>query len=268
MAEVTIKTLDEHYEYVKGMVRISFFFAKKYLVDRFPENTVGELIRDHTPALYHGLNYTDHQTKWDNPTCQKILAKADELSHLPAEDFEEEMWKRVEVHARERAELNYPNAVGVKAPASWHCGSLTYDPPNPHIQPGYMVFHIANGTCPHSIFDDPSYLPFCFRLLMKETEIKYNAVGLYTGTWLNSNPRWLQYFPQEWMDNMPEADYTKLGKPGWSFGEWGQLVTGRGTINKKVEEMVRKEGHLKYLHRRATCSFINMRKHLDEKFPG
>ena len=266
MAKVELKTPEEHFEYVRGMVRLSFFFAKKYLEKKFPENSIGEILRDHTPALYHGLNYTDHQTKWDNPACNKILAKADELSHLSAEDFEEEMWKSVEDHARERAEINYPNAVGIKAPASWHCGSLTYDPPNPHIQPGYMVFHIANGTCPYSIFDDPSYLPFCFRLLMKETEVKYDAVGLYTVTWLNSNPRWLKYFPQEWIDNMQKPDYARLETPGWSFGDWGQLVTGRGTINKKVEELVRTEGRLKYLALRSTCSYANMKKHLDENF--
>ena len=116
MKGATLKTPQEHFEYARDMVRVSFFFAKKFLTKKFSDKTVGELIREHTPALYHGLNYKDHQTRWDNPDCNRILARANELSALSPEDFEEEMWKSVEELTRKRAEINYPDAVGIKAP--------------------------------------------------------------------------------------------------------------------------------------------------------
>ena len=132
-----LKTLEEHRRYVEGFARVSFFFARKWLVPKFPEKKPGELIRDHTPVLYHGLNYP--AAAWaDNPECRDILDRADRLADLEPDEFEEAMWDGIKELAAKRAELNYPNAVGVKAPASWNCGSLKYDPPSEHpdLDPG------------------------------------------------------------------------------------------------------------------------------------
>ena len=259
-----LKTLEEHFEYVKRMTRVSFFFARKWLVPQFPETSIGELIRDHTPALYHGLNYEDYQTKWDNPDCRNILSHANDLSALSPEDFEEEMWKFIEKLARKRAELTYPAAVGIQAPPDWNCGSLKYDLPanHPDMDPNWIVFHIANAVGPKSIFDDPTYLPCCFLLLMKEAEIRFNSNILYTSTWLNEKEEFLQIFPQEWRDNREPCD--KKPVPGWHFGWWGQLVTGKGTVNPKTEKFARENGYLKYACRMSYCSFSSMRRHLKQ----
>ena len=261
-----IKTVGEHCQYVEGIARVSFFFARKWLAPRFPEKNIGELIRDHTPLLYHGLNYLPGVWS-ENSECREILAKSDRLANLEPEEFEETMWDEIRELAAGRAEISYSTSVGVKAPASWNCGSLKYDPPSehPNQDPGQATFHIANAVCPKSIFDDPDYLPHCFLLLMKEAQFRFGCHTLATSTWLNEKPAFLAFFPEEWLDNMsPRPE--DLPIPRWHFGWWGQLVTGRGTINPKAEKFVRENGHLKYCCRASHCSFENMRKHLKEKF--
>ena len=261
-----LKTLEEHRRYVEGLARVSFFFARKWLVPKFPEKKPGELIRDHTPVLYHGLNYP--VSAWaENPECRDMLDRADRLADLEPEEFEETMWNGIKELAEKRAELNYPNAVGVKAPASWNCGSLKYDPPSehPNLDPDQVTFHIANAVGPKSIFDDPDYLPHCFLLLMKEAEFRFGSHTLFTSTWLNEREAFLNCFPQEWRDNMsPRPEEHPV--PRWHFGWWGQLVTGRGTINPKAEKFVRENGYLKYCCLASHCSFEKMRKHLKENF--
>ncbi len=251
-----MKSLDEHCEYVEHLARVSFCFVRKWLAPKFPGRKLSELLRAHTPLLYHALNHPDNE----NPECRDILDKADELAALPPDEFEETIWNSLKDYARQRAELNYPDAVGVKVPAAWNCGSLKYDVPNPKLANGWLIFHIANAVGPKSIFDDPEYLPLCFELLMKETEIKFGAGILFTSSWLNDREDWLSYFPQEWCDNLSPKPESSV--PEWHFGWWGQLVTGRGTINPKAEQFVRENGYLKYACRSSHCSFENMRKHL------
>lgn len=258
------KSLDEHARYVEDMVRVSLYFASKWLKPRFPESSISELIEKHTPLLYHGLNYLQPEQK-TNEHCLDILQTANEMSDLSPNEFEEKMWAYIAPHALERAELNYPKAVGVAAPASWNCGSLKYDLPSPSFPEGWINFHIANAVGPQSIFDTEDYLPWCFMLLMKETEVRFGSRVLRTGTWLNCREDWLRYFPQEWHDNLqPMSEAPDV--PAWHFGFWGQIVTGRGTINPKAVRYVRETGHLRYFCRSSHCSFENMRKHLKENF--
>ncbi len=181
------KILAEHQEYVEQMARLSFFFVRRWLGGRMPEKPVGELLLDHTPLFYHALNYPDHETKWNNPNCLSIAAKADELKVLPPSKFEEQMWFEVKDLAVERAERFYPTSVGMGAPAGWNAGSLKYDPPVPGLPPNYCNFHIANAVSPKSIFDSPEYLPHCFIELMDRSEKEYGYDTLHTATWLDDH---------------------------------------------------------------------------------
>ena len=257
-----LKTQEEHFEYMKQLARVSFYFARKWLVLRFPGRNLGELIRDYTPILYHGLNYLP--AIWDtDPDCRRIMDCADRLANLAPEDFEERMWNEIRTLTEKRAEMNYPTAVGVAAPASWNCGSLKYDPPSGKKPEGWVTFHIANAVGPNSIFDDPEYLAYCFLLLMKESEFRFGVNVLYTSTWLNDRAVFIRFFPQEWQDNMSPRPEEKP-VPRWHFGWWGQLVTSRGTINPKAERFVRENGFLRYACRESHCSFENMRRHIQE----
>ncbi len=256
------KTLAEHKEYVEQLARISFFFAR-YLKAKMPDQAVGELLRDHAPLFFHGLNYRDYLTKWDNPDCQWIMRRANELGHYALPEFEERMYAEIKNLAMERAERFYPESVGVGAPPDYNAGSLKYDAPLKVLPPNQCNFHIANAIAPQSIFDDPAYLPRCFRELMDKSAKQYGYDTLRTVTWLNDNPRWLKLFPEEWLANLsPRTD-----EVGWTFGNWGQVVSGRGTFNKKAGQFVRTTGTLKYKARYSRCSFAALRKHLDSLFP-
>ena len=259
-----LKTLEEHCQFIESWCRTSFFAGKKHFAPKKPEVAVGDIIRNCTPLLYHGLNYAP--ATWEtNEECLAIIDKANKLADLSPEDFEEEMWRFIEKDAMIRAKKFYPDSVGVKGPASWKCGSLTYDPPKPTQPEGWVTFHIANAVGPQSIFDVKDYLPWCFMLLMKEAEIRFGAHELTTGTWLNENDRFLAYFPQEYLDNMsPRPEEPPV--PQWHFGWWGQMVSGRGTINTKVEAFVREKGYLPRNCRSSHCSIESMRKHLKENF--
>ena len=259
MTKVVKKSLSAHKEYVEQMARVSFFFASKWLKSKMPEKNIGVLIREHTPLFYHALEYHDYASRWNIPECLEILAKADELQDLSPMKFENRMWLEIKDLAMKRAEEFYLQSVGVTPPEDYNAGSLKYDPPADNRPANYCNFHIANAISPKSIFEDPAYLPECFMQLMDKSEKEYGFDTLVTGTWLNDNPRWLKLFPQEWLDNLsPRTDNI-----GWSFGEWGQVVTARGTFNEKVGSDLRRTGKFKYKSRYSRCSFQAMRRHLD-----
>ncbi|MBR2439326.1 MAG: hypothetical protein IKB25_03955 [Lentisphaeria bacterium] len=260
------KTLDEHKEYTEKMLRLSFFFARRWLAERAPEKKMSELLADHTPAFYHGLHYAPG-TWYDQPECLEILETADRYSALSPEEFEEIMWKSFHELAESRAEENHSIAVGVNVKPGWNCGSLKYDPPKDSLPEGWIVFHIANAVGPNSIFTDPDYLPQCFLLLMKETELRYGSHTLYTSTWLNDRSEWLELFPQEWHSNLEvETDTPDL--PPWHFGWWGQIVTRQGMVSPVMDQFVRERGRLKYISKSSHCSFEAMRNHLKKRKGG
>jgi len=254
-----VKSLEEHKIYVERLARISFFYARKYLLPRLPDATLAECIRDHTPLLYHALFHYESRPKWDDPKSMEILNKANDCAAMPPDEFEETMWNFIADYAHERAEWNYPNGVGVAAPPSWHCGSLTYDNPPPDSG-GVVKFHIANAVGPHSIFENPDYLPKCLELLMAETEVRFGSTALATSTWLNDRPRWLALFPDSWRENLSPRVENPI--PVWSVASWGQLIDSRGCVVPEREQAVRETGVLKYQTRSSKCSFADLRHHL------
>lgn len=260
----SVKTLEEHIAFAEQFARVSFYFARKWLTVQCPGIPVSQLIKDRTPLLYHILELP--MEAWDtDPAGLAILARADLLSHLSPEEFEEELLSFAAPFIREAAVRTYPNVIGVTAPAFWNCCSLKYDPPKAELPADWVVFHINNSIGPKSIFDVPDYLPHCFLLLMKEAEIRFGSNTLYTSTWLNGREDFLQYFPQEWRDNLtPSIPIPQI--PQWHFGFWGQLITGKGTINPKTEAFLRENGTMKYPCYSSHCSFENMRRHLKENF--
>ncbi|MDD5727472.1 MAG: hypothetical protein PHV59_02810 [Victivallales bacterium] len=242
------------------MSRISFFFAARWLAPAMPEIPMRTLLKEHTPLLCHALDYSDCENNWDNPDCRHILARADALKAFPPEEFEERMWQEIRPTAMERAENFYPQSVGMAVPGDWNAGSLKYDPPSSNRPLNYCNFHIANAVAPDSIFADPAYLPLCFLEMMAKSEAEYAYDTLVTHTWLNDNQRWLRLFPREWIVNLSPRENIIY----WHFGNWGQLVTARGTFNRHAGQYVREQGRLRYRARASHCSFDAMRKHLTE----
>jgi hypothetical protein len=252
------KTLDEHKGYIEQLCRISFFYAR-YLKERYPEESIGMLLRKRTPFFHHALNMGGHIEKGNEPDCLRIEALADKIGNLAIEEFEERMYSEIKKLAMARAEEFYPVSVGMGVPPDWNVRSLKYDPPGEKLPSSWCNFHIANWTAPKSFFDDPRHLPECFLELMDKSAREYGYDTLHTSTWLNDNPRWLALFPKEWKTNLSR----RSGLPGWSFGNWGQLVTARGTFNYRAGQHVRTHMELKYKCARSHCSFEAMRRHLE-----
>ena len=98
----------------------------------------------------------------------------------------------------------------------------------------------------------------CSSDLMDVAEERFKASRISTGTWLNSVPKWLALFPQEWQDNLSEPD-TDIR---WHYGFWGQFINSRGCFNAKAAAKLRETGKIPYLRRSSSCSIRAMREHL------
>ena len=144
--------------------------------------------------------------------------------------------------------------------AEYQCGCLKYDNPK-QDDPKTVDFHIGNAVAPKSIFTDPGYLESCFFELMKQAQEKFGADSLQTNTWLNSLPKWLEYFPEEWQQNLQPEDKNVF----WHFGFWGQFISAKGTFNAKYGQILRDTGEFPFYPRKSKCSFKEMRKHLENK---
>jgi len=86
--------------------------------------------------------------------------------------------------------------------------------------------------------------------------------AIHCGSWLNSHPRWLELFPQEYHNSLSLPDENIQ----WHFGFWGQFVDARGGFHERNAEKFRKTGKMPFAYRTADCSFISMREHLKKKF--
>jgi len=249
---VAVKTLQEHLNFVEEAARLSFHFSW-HLQSQLPDETLSDIIRKHTMLYYHLLNLPA-----DQPRPELVAVPA-----AGAEEFEQAMWSFCKDFIVEKATAFYPDSIGMpgyinKPRYQWNCGSLKYDPPHLEL-PGYCVFHIANGTAPLSIFDVPGHLLECFEKLIRDSEKEYGYTTLYTMTWLNDRKDFLFYFPEEWRENLTPWEKRI---PGWSIGDWGQLLTARGLLNPKTAAFVRENGYLKYCSRKSHCSYKNMKLHL------
>ncbi|MDO9540938.1 MAG: hypothetical protein Q7J98_01265 [Kiritimatiellia bacterium] len=144
----------------------------------------------------------------------------------------------------------------------YQCGSLRYDPGPEPDNPRRIGFHIANACFPGSIFEDKTYLPACFLVLISQCEAKFGISEIGTATWLNSLPKWNALFPDEWRNNMgPPNENIK-----WHYGFWGQFVNSRKTFNHKLAEQFRKTGKIPFPSRAAWCRTSEMREYLKRFF--
>ena len=256
MHERTQKTFEEHCEFVEDLCRICFYTAYKFQ-EKLPDKSLGDVLREHTPFYYHALELEQNA----------ILPGFEILKADSAEEFEEKMWDQIRNLALHRAARYYKSSVGMSIPMYFNCGSLRYDKPLPGLPPNYCNFHIANAIAPRSIFDDPDYLAGCLLELIKRSSAEYGFDTLRTSTWLSDNERFLAYFPQSWRDNRKIQvcieDHPEI--PGWAFGNWGQVITCRGTFNRKMGAYIRENLSMKYKTYSSFCSFAELKLHLEEK---
>ena len=261
--KVEAKTLEEHWDYLVKIVRLKLFFMHDWLT-RHPDESPAAVLRDRidiyrkTDANPGNMNPIERD--WNAPAWQEleqaVLAAYDRHRHDEA-TFEKEAFAVLEPSLDARLERDYRDDSPL---ARYQCGSLRHDLYDAPTQSA--GFHIANAVSPKSLFDDPLYLPCCFLILMDQVEMRYGAEAIRTHTWLNDNPKWLAFFPQEWHDRMsgPDTDVN------WSYAFWGQFITARGTFNDKLGDYARQHRRFKFYPRESECTIAAMRRHLMVKY--
>jgi hypothetical protein len=93
---------------------------------------------------------------------------------------------------------------------------------------------------------------------MDACEKQFGVREIGTATWLNSVPRWLRFFPAEWLANL-SPPFTDAY---WHYGFWGQFITARKTFNHNLGAQFRQTGVMPYTLRASWCTIAAMREHL------
>ncbi len=261
-----MKTLAQHRDYLHGIVRLKLWYLARYLRAN-PHD-------DFRTALRYRV---DIYRKTD---CNRLgLVPPDAALDFegPWRELEDRLlalWRR-EPEDAERFEAEgfavLRPAVDRRAPRDWidvsrlngfQCGSLRYDPQEPGCCRAELNLHIANALQPESMFDKPGYLCVCLAELMRQGEMKYGCTGLHCDSWLNALPKWLDYFPAEYRENLgPENRDVR-----WHYGFWGQFVTAGGLFHEKYAASFRHTGEMPCYPRYGRCSFAALKRHLQNRF--
>ena len=251
----TKKSFKEHIDYLYDMSKLMFCFSSGWKKRHEAEDMKDILARRTMLLELTGVK----NNKNDELSLMECLNDIFKENKSDAEIFETLAFNKIKHYLDKDARLSYEKDN--TPPEGYNAGSLKYDAPLKELPSNHCNFHISNAIYPKSIFDDKTYLPECFMTLLDKSEKEYGYNVLRTYTWLNSHPRWLELFPDEWKNNMSTPD-----NEIWNnLGFWGQLITARKTFNHKTAGYIRTNCELKYKPRPSWCSFSAMRKHL-EKF--
>lgn len=259
------KTLAEHREYLHEIVKLQLFFVHLWLA-KHPEEDFAQVMRRRVD-IYRATDanpgsFSPRVRRLDEAPWTDLVAAAREVYCRRRDDreaFEREAFGIFRPSIDRRCEFDY----GERRPAGiFQCGCFT--PGEAPEADGRLMFHIANTLSPRSFLADPAYFVRCFRALLDVAERIYGVKELTTRSWLNSYPRWLAYFPEEWRRNLSEPNRDIQ----WHAGFWGQFVTARGTFHRRRAEMFRRSGEFPYLPRASFVSIEAMRQQLHRMSTG
>lgn len=259
------KTRDEHLDFVSKSVGLMLCFAWKWTATHREED-IGYVVSKRT-AVRQFCGFSDdgfvQEAGLDETTWAGITQRLSGIYQQCLERHDPDAFERKGLAAlcseiEAYADRGYEKDI---RPLDRSAGSLSYEEkPKVEGHPTWCVFHIANALSPRSIFADETHLPKCFLTLMEQSADRCGYDTLYTTTWLNAYPKWLTYFPEEWLANMGEPFQQVLA----NLGFWGQILNGRKTFNAKAGDYIRRTGELLYKPRTSHCSFAAMREHLSK----
>lgn len=259
-------TCAEHLDYLVSSVRLMLWYVWRSL-EEHPEQTFSDAVHNRTDIWRRttlNANYLDGSPdKRDTPEWAELLKTLEVIyqrhrQNGSAQGFEEEAIACLMPYFAPRVERDLVDLRNRVDLAQYQCGSLRYNLEPDRNSPQRTSFHIANACYPESPFADPQHFPRCFRELMDQCEKKFQVTEIGTGTWLNSYPRWLQLFPQDWLDHMSPPNYDVQ----WHYGFWGQFLTARRTFNHKLGRQFRETGRIPLPPRSSWCTIAAMRRHL------
>jgi hypothetical protein len=257
------KTLSEHREYLYEVVKLKLFFAHRWL-KAHPEESFSDVFRKRidiirkTDINEEGLNPV--KSYFDTPAWLALEADAEkqyQRYYDEPEAFEAAAFEVFRPSIDARCERDFLDRSALKG---YQCGFLRHNLELSQEYPDMLGFHIANAKAPDSFFDFPDYMRDCFKQLLDIAENDFKVSAISTGTWLNSVPKWLALFPEEWQANLqpPRTDVR------WNYGFWGQFITARGTFNYKYGSILRNTGKFPFYPRFSYCSIEAMRMKIAE----
>ncbi|NQT60610.1 MAG: hypothetical protein HQ557_16675 [Bacteroidetes bacterium] len=266
MKDQEVKSFIEHKKYLHEIVKLKLWFVWNWKQIHRDES-VAVIFRDRVD-IYRKTDINQGTinpeiTHFDDPRWveleQKIVGLYEKhQSDTDASIFEREAFQIVKPSIDARAERDYEEPPYV---LNFKCGSLDFDLPKAE-KPNYVFMHIANAISPRSFFAEKKYLLDCFISLLDRSSLEYGADSIETETWLNSYPKWLEYFPEEWISNMGERDEDVM----WHYGFWGQFITRRGLFDERLGRQLRETGRFPFLPRHSWCSIKAMREHILKKY--
>jgi len=267
MEELHPKTLEEHRQYLYEITRLKLFYVHLHLTEIAPgQETFSQVIRNRVD-IYRKTDanpgpHTPAQTFFDAPAWKNMEDAAGKVfqafsgnTDAERQRFEDEAFPVFKDSLDRRCERDWLDNSVI---ANYQCGSLKHE--LAASSDGSLWFHIGNAVRPHSFFDDPLYLPRCFRALLRVAEEKFHAPVIATHTWLNDCPKWLDEFPHVWRDHLGE--YDKIAN--WSYGWWGQCINGRGLYAKKTGDFLREHHRFRYIPRASFIEVKTMKEHIQD----
>jgi hypothetical protein len=262
-------TNDEQFDYLESSSRLMLWFAREWHKKR-PDEDFESVIRNRTD-LYRMTTFNSGGL--DSPVggypeawlqiLNKFLKIHNETKGEPdSAGFEQKCSEILRPYWMGRVERDVKGQADGTLVAGYQCGSLRYELAPDKNNPKRIIFHIANACYPGSLFDDRLYLPACLLVLTTQCAAKFGVTEIGTGTWLNSHPKWLEFFPKEWLKHMGASN----DDIRWHYGFWGQFITSRRTFNHKLGAKFRQSGKMPYALRSSWCSISSLRKHIETTY--
>ena len=245
-------TEQEYLEICREMFDFLLKYVKRYKSDH-PEESYSEILRNHS-LLGFIIRNTSSECRDFPEEVVSFLSESDIDFETAGEKYRKIIPELASKNVEGAFSQNKKFVPGM---------SLRWSEPNPAVPENWTIFHMWNALKPSSFLSEPEYLAENFMIIMEEAQFAYPQFDtLYTASWLLSEPRFLAFFPEEWMQN--------LSKPveliNWDQGFQGQFINARGSLNRKTAAGYLETGVLPFQPRNSHCSFENMRKHLLEKF--
>jgi len=123
-----------------------------------------------------------------------------------------------------------------------------------------IELHFANPFSPASPFADPKERLREFHRLVANVHSDHpDVTHVATGTWLNSFPPFLAFFPPEWAASATPSTAVFPGA-----GLWGQFYDRRGGFHRKNAEYLRSTGEFRYPPMNCQCRIETLQAYLDE----
>lgn len=254
------KTWEEHVDFLTKMIKLKLFYLWNYCKDH-PDDKFQYAIREKVDIFqltsFNNNSITSNIRDFDSSEKWIRKEKAIQEAYIAYKDdcaaFEEIGHRLLEESIEQRPDSDLTDMSFLDG---YQCGSLKYDNYDP-IRKSVCI-HFANALQPFSPFEDSDYLKTCLLDLIQQCEEKYNAKFLEMTSWLNSYQKWLNFFPESWLENRSEG----RNDINWTYGFWGQFITARRTFNTALGLYYRENKKLKYPLRHSFCYIKDLKEHL------